>query len=174
MAMYTAVNLSFKLKETTPESVKSLLHLMFNDLEDSITPELYSEFAHIPFFKHENFKQTGWCTHYCFDDFKKSELVDNQLTLITSTGSISYGDLYQLFIDWLLPYIDVSESTLIGYLQYECSLSYYIWTIESGKLKEHLSSDLDPDFDPMYACYAWPMFPVESPLTEVKYGNVFH
>lgn len=172
--MYTAVNLSFKLKETTPESVKSLLYFMFNDLEDSITPELYSEFTDIPFFKHENFKEIGWCTDGCFDDLKKSELIDNHLTLIASTGSISYGDLYQLFLGWLLPYIDDSESNLLGYLQYECSLSYYMLTIENGKLKEQLASDLDPDFDPMYTCYAWPMFPVESPIYEVKYGKVFH
>ena len=170
MAMYTAVNFSFNLKDSTPESVKALIYLLFND-EDSVTPELYAEFIDEPFFSHENFREIGWCTDCHFDDYKKSELTkDNHLTLITSTGGISYGDLYRLFLRWLVPYIDDSESSLIGYLHHECGLAYYILSVKDEKLQECLSSDLNPDFDPNYAVYSWPLFPLESPHQYENYA----
>lgn len=120
MGMYTALHFAVALKPDTPENVIAVLRYML-DVTDQMTQPSTPD--------HDLFHRTLRWRYMLVGDSYSFE-TDSHATLeqfpasagwrLSVTSSFkNYSSELQLFLDWIMPYVDASYRRWLGYWMYE-------------------------------------------------------
>lgn len=118
MGMYTELVLNLEIKSSIPDDALAVLRFLANgDVEPATLPDH-------PFFKADRWSMIMRCSSYYFVPFSLSKLespvsVSSSHYLSTRSDLKNYGNEIDLFVDWLMPYVDAYEGNFLGYKRYE-------------------------------------------------------
>lgn len=135
MGMYTQLHLGVRLKKNLGDANKDIINFMLGEQE--------SEPVELP--QHELFNHSRWqymlqCDSYYFEYktthlFKYDEIGDCYWFNVTCNLK-NYENEIELFLNWLLPYIE-EEHCMIGYFRYEENSMPAIITLDSIRNKSY-------------------------------------
>jgi hypothetical protein len=118
MGMYTELDFHVRLNENTPDGVINILRYMVGNVENEPT--------FLP--SHELFSTTRWARmcmggSYYFDADPRAYLrydkIAEQFFLGIRSNFKNYDNEIELFLDWIMPYVDAFDGDYIGYYRYE-------------------------------------------------------
>lgn len=132
MGMYTGLVLDLETKPETPDSVIKILEFMIKDRTGvwlDPTPDhplftntdgwwtwcLQGSNSYFNIERSSELHRPDWCLHDWYSDEEKG----NAYNLSVCSDLKNYHDQFQLFLDWITPYVYGGR----GWIQYECDES---------------------------------------------------
>jgi len=116
--MYTQLHFAVELKKETPGYVIDILKWLESNKDNE--PPAISEH---PFFKCEQWEWLFWMDSYYFNapshSIFKYDDITNQYVLFIQSNLKNYDDEIEMFLNWIMPYIDALEGEFLGYHRYE-------------------------------------------------------
>lgn len=120
MGMYTELHFNVQLKEDTPKNIINALNHMLSLSEHGRLPD-HPLFTN----KGTGFRSMLICDSYYFEADSHSTLrfdeIANAYYLCIRSNFKNYDDEVSLFLDWIMPYVDVNSdmAELLGFYRYE-------------------------------------------------------